>query len=71
MERRVESVNNTIRRDMIIDYPARRDSDEPTKSEQFDRRRFWRIPYRQASLTTFYGTKQEDFPLTKKSKESH
>ncbi|XP_025991098.1 protein unc-80 homolog isoform X11 [Solenopsis invicta] len=49
----------------------RGDGDGPAKSKQSDRRQFRRITYRQASLTTFYGPKQEDLPLKKKSKESH
>lgn len=72
MERRVEFVNKTVDATcVIIDCPARGDGDEPAKSKQSNRRQFRRITYRQTSLATFYGPKQEDFPLKKKSKESH
>jgi hypothetical protein len=72
MDRRVEFVNKTVDATcVIVDCPARGDGDGPAKSKQSDRRQFRRITYRQASLTTFYGPKQEDLPLKKKSKESH
>lgn len=48
----------------------RRDSDQPAQSAQSDRRWF-RITHRQASLTTFYGSKQEDFPSKEESKGSY
>lgn len=67
---RIESnVSDVKRIDNTFNF-IRGNCDEPTQSNQSKRRQFRRIPPRQTSITTLYGSKQEDFPIEKESKKS-
>lgn len=67
---RIESnVSDAKRIDNTFNF-TRGNCDEPTQPNQSKRRQFRRIPPRQTSVTTLYGSKQEDFPIEKESKKS-